>query len=151
MLAELVIFTTKCTPRHLSSALRVLADSGCLQGSAALQGKQVTRITFTEVTKKAVLEALAAPRSISMPLVEAYLARRALDYLLGFTVSPVLWTKCANLKSAGVATLAKKAGSKHVQRRSGHCAALHNFIHTLTLEHAALQMICHASDLWGLH
>ena len=77
------------------------SDSGCRQGSAALQGKPVTRITFTEVTKKAVLEALAAPRSISMPLVEAYLARRALDYLLGFTVSPVLWTKCANLKSAG--------------------------------------------------
>ena len=69
----------------------------------SLQGKPVQRITFTEVTKKAVLEAIKAPRSLSMPLVEAYLARRALDYLLGFTVSPVLWTKCASLKSAGEA------------------------------------------------
>ena len=69
----------------------------------SLQRKPVHRITFTEVTKKAVLEAIKAPRSLSMPLVEAYLARRALDYLLGFTVSPVLWTKCASLKSAGEA------------------------------------------------
>ena len=44
---------------------------------------------------------MAAPRRLSIPLVEAYLARRALDYLLGFTISPVLWRKVASLKSAG--------------------------------------------------
>ena len=71
-----------------------------------MQSKPVARITFTEVTKKAVLEALSAPRSLSMPLIDAYLARRALDYLLGFTISPVLWTKCANLKSAGGSAVA---------------------------------------------
>lgn len=53
----------------------------------------VSRVTFTEVTKNAVLEAFAAPREVSAPLVDAYLARRALDYLFGFTLSGVLWRK----------------------------------------------------------
>ena len=53
----------------------------------------VSRVTFTEVTKSAVLEAFAAPREVSAPLVDAYLARRALDYLFGFTLSGVLWRK----------------------------------------------------------
>ena len=59
------------------------------------------RITFTEVTQQAVQQALASPRSISQELVDAYLARRALDYLYGFTLSPLLWRKVPGSKSAG--------------------------------------------------
>ena len=59
------------------------------------------RVTFTEVTKKAVREAFESPREISAPLVDAYLARRALDYLFGFTLSPVLWRKMPGALSAG--------------------------------------------------
>lgn len=59
------------------------------------------RITFVEVTQAAVLAALAAPRAVAMPLVEAYLARRAIDYLLGFNLTPVLWRKLPAAKSAG--------------------------------------------------
>lgn len=62
---------------------------------------QLSRITFTEVTKAAVLAALQAPRQISAPLVEASLARSALDYLVGFTLSPLLWRKLKGAKSAG--------------------------------------------------
>jgi DNA topoisomerase-1 len=59
------------------------------------------RITFTEVTKSAVEAALASPREVSMPLVEAYMARRALDYLFGFNLSPLLWRKLPGARSAG--------------------------------------------------
>ena len=59
------------------------------------------RITFTEVTKRAVEAALAAPREVSIPLVEAYMARRALDYLFGFNLSPLLWRKLPGARSAG--------------------------------------------------
>ncbi len=59
------------------------------------------RITFTEVTQQAVQQALAAPRSVSQELVDAYLGRRALDYLYGFTLSPLLWRKLPGSKSAG--------------------------------------------------
>ena len=61
----------------------------------------VSRVAFNAITKKAVLEAIASPREIDAPLVEAYLARRALDYLVGFTLSPVLWRKLPGSKSAG--------------------------------------------------
>ena len=61
----------------------------------------VQRVAFNAITKKAVLEAMAAPREIDMELVEAYLARRALDYLVGFKLSPVLWRKLPGAKSAG--------------------------------------------------
>lgn len=57
------------------------------------KGTPVERVTFNAVTKQSVLEAMKAPREIDAPLVEAYLARRALDYLVGFTLSPVLWRK----------------------------------------------------------
>lgn len=67
-----------------------------------LDGMPVERITFVEVTKAAVLAALAAPRSVSKPLVDAYFARRALDYLFGFTLSPLLWRKLPGARSAGV-------------------------------------------------
>ena len=53
----------------------------------------MSRVTFTEVTKSAVLAAFAQPRELSAPLVDAYLARRALDYLFGFNLSGVLWRK----------------------------------------------------------
>ena len=61
----------------------------------------VSRVTFNAITKDAVSEAMANPREVDMPLVEAYLARRALDYLVGFNLSPVLWRKLPGAKSAG--------------------------------------------------
>jgi DNA topoisomerase-1 len=67
----------------------------------ALKGVDVKRVVFNEVTKNAVLEAFRHPREINRELVEAYLARRALDYLVGFTLSPVLWRKLPGSKSAG--------------------------------------------------
>ena len=65
------------------------------------KGKKVSRVTFNAITKAAVTEAMAHPRQVDVPLVEAYLARRALDYLVGFTLSPVLWRKLPGAKSAG--------------------------------------------------
>ncbi len=67
----------------------------------ALKDKLVKRVVFNAITKSAVLDAMAAPRDVDMELVEAYLARRALDYLVGFTLSPVLWRKLPGAKSAG--------------------------------------------------
>ncbi|MHA7873844.1 type I DNA topoisomerase [Roseivivax sp.] len=61
----------------------------------------VRRVTFNAITKQAVTEAMKSPREIDAPLVEAYLARRALDYLVGFNLSPVLWRKLPGAKSAG--------------------------------------------------
>ncbi|HTM81059.1 type I DNA topoisomerase [Asticcacaulis sp.] len=66
-----------------------------------MKGKQVQRVTFNAITQSAVQTAMAAPRDIDMPLVDAYLARRALDYLVGFTLSPVLWRKLPGARSAG--------------------------------------------------
>ncbi len=66
-----------------------------------LKGKPVERVVFNAITKQAVLEAMANPRQIDVPLVDAYLARRALDYLVGFTLSPVLWRKLPGARSAG--------------------------------------------------
>ena len=65
------------------------------------KGKKVSRVTFNAITKDAVTKAMQEPREIDTPLVEAYLARRALDYLVGFTLSPVLWRKLPGAKSAG--------------------------------------------------
>ena len=72
-----------------------------LEEKKALKGVPVERVTFNAVTKQAVLDAMKAPRAIDAPLVEAYLARRALDYLVGFTLSPVLWRKLPGARSAG--------------------------------------------------
>ncbi|QYK43060.1 MAG: type I DNA topoisomerase [Paracoccaceae bacterium] len=69
--------------------------------SSLKKGKQVRRVTFNAITKAAVGEAMANPRAVDQPLVEAYLARRALDYLVGFTLSPVLWRKLPGARSAG--------------------------------------------------
>jgi DNA topoisomerase-1 len=71
------------------------------QNKALKKGVPVERVTFNAVTKQSVLEAFRSPRSIDAPLVEAYLARRALDYLVGFTLSPVLWRKLPGARSAG--------------------------------------------------
>jgi len=72
-----------------------------LNDRKALKGVDVKRVVFNEVTKTAVLEAFAHPRDINQELVDAYLARRALDYLVGFTLSPVLWRKLPGSRSAG--------------------------------------------------
>ncbi|MDG3040661.1 type I DNA topoisomerase [Roseicyclus marinus] len=64
-------------------------------------GTDVSRVVFNAITKSAVTEAMKKPRQVDMELVEAYLARRALDYLVGFNLSPVLWRKLPGAKSAG--------------------------------------------------
>src|SRR6476620_5363259 len=76
--------------------LRILKDRKVLK-----RDTPVERVTFNAVTKQSVLDAFKAPRQIDAPLVEAYLARRALDYLVGFTLSPVLWRKLPGARSAG--------------------------------------------------
>ncbi len=65
------------------------------------KGTPVSRVVFNAITKSAVSEAMKNPRQVDQALVEAYLARRALDYLVGFTLSPVLWRKLPGAKSAG--------------------------------------------------
>jgi DNA topoisomerase-1 len=72
-----------------------------LDRKKALTGVPVERVVFNAVTKEAVLDAMRHPRTIDGPLVNAYLARRALDYLVGFTLSPVLWRKLPGARSAG--------------------------------------------------
>ncbi|MEM6383593.1 MAG: type I DNA topoisomerase [Pseudomonadota bacterium] len=72
-----------------------------LKSKKVLKDKPVDRVVFNAITKSAVLDAMANPRAIDAPLVDAYLARRALDYLVGFTLSPVLWRKLPGSRSAG--------------------------------------------------
>ena len=72
-----------------------------LDRKKVLTGIPVERVVFNAVTKESVLEAMRHPRAIDGPLVNAYLARRALDYLVGFTLSPVLWRKLPGARSAG--------------------------------------------------
>ncbi|WP_296473641.1 type I DNA topoisomerase, partial [Roseinatronobacter sp.] len=78
---------------HLTEAL---AKSRALK-----KDTPVKRVVFNAITKSAVTEAMKNPRDVDMPLVHAYLARRALDYLVGFNLSPVLWRKLPGAKSAG--------------------------------------------------
>ena len=66
-----------------------------------LKDKEVTRVVFYEITKKAVQEAVANPRELAMPMIDAQQARRALDYLVGFNLSPLLWKKIKPSLSAG--------------------------------------------------
>ena len=66
-----------------------------------LKDKEVERVVFNEITKKAVTFGIENPRQIESSLVDAYMARRALDYLVGFNISPILWTKLPGSKSAG--------------------------------------------------
>jgi DNA topoisomerase-1 len=72
-----------------------------LKSRRALKDVDVKRVVFNEVTRTAVIEAFGRPREIDRELVDAYLARRALDYLVGFTLSPVLWRKLPGSRSAG--------------------------------------------------
>ncbi len=72
-----------------------------LRAKKVLKDKPVSRVVFNAITKQSVLDAMANPRQIDTPLVDAYLARRALDYLVGFTLSPVLWRKLPGARSAG--------------------------------------------------
>ncbi|MBS0472541.1 MAG: type I DNA topoisomerase [Proteobacteria bacterium] len=72
-----------------------------LRQRKALGDTKIERVAFNAVTKAAILEAIAHPREINVELVDAYLARRALDYLVGFTLSPVLWRKLPGARSAG--------------------------------------------------
>ncbi len=72
-----------------------------LEEKNVLKGVKVERVTFNEITRTAVRHAMAHPRELDQPLIEAYMARRALDYLVGFTLSPVLWRKLPGSRSAG--------------------------------------------------
>ena len=72
-----------------------------LQEENLLNGIEVKRVVFHEVTKRAVLDAMRHPRDLDQNLIDAYLARRALDHLVGFRLSPVLWRKLQGAKSAG--------------------------------------------------
>ena len=72
-----------------------------LQEKKLLKDKEVERVVFNEITKKAVTHGIENPRQIEPLLVDAYMARRALDYLVGFNISPILWTKLPGSKSAG--------------------------------------------------
>jgi len=72
-----------------------------LDQQKALEGVEVQRVVFNEVTKSAILDAFNHPRELDRQLIDAYLARRALDYLVGFTLSPVLWRKLPGSRSAG--------------------------------------------------
>ncbi|MBN2906016.1 MAG: DNA topoisomerase I, partial [Rhodobacteraceae bacterium] len=78
---------------HLEEALR--------KRKAIKKDTAVSRVVFNAITKSAVTEAMKNPRQVDEPLVHAYLARRALDYLVGFNLSPVLWRKLPGAKSAG--------------------------------------------------
>src|SRR5208282_6086886 len=75
--------------------------SEVLNSRRGLKHLDIKRVVFNEITKNAVLDAFTRPREIDRELVEAYLARRALDYLVGFTLSPVLWRKLPGSRSAG--------------------------------------------------
>ncbi len=72
-----------------------------LEKKNLLKNVEVKRVVFNEITKSAILEAFEHPRDLDLPLIDAYLARRALDYLVGFTLSPVLWRKLPGSRSAG--------------------------------------------------
>ncbi len=72
-----------------------------LKEKKALKGQAIERVVFNAITKQAVTEAMKHPRKIDASLVDAYRARRALDYLVGFTLSPVLWRKLPGARSAG--------------------------------------------------
>jgi DNA topoisomerase-1 len=72
-----------------------------LKQKKVLKHQKVSRVVFNAITRAAVTEAMQHPREIDAPLVDAYLARRALDYLVGFTLSPILWRKLPGSRSAG--------------------------------------------------
>ena len=96
--AERLILATDPDREGEAISWHVLED---LTRRKAIKGARVERVVFNAITKSAVTEAMRNPRDIDQELVEAYLARRALDYLVGFTLSPVLWRKLPGARSAG--------------------------------------------------
>ena len=96
-----------CRDSYLSRAaplfrlIRLVAAGTCLKEKKLLKNKPVHRVVFYEITQNAVKSAIEEPRDISMPLVNAQQARRALDYLVGFNLSPLLWRKIRRGLSAG--------------------------------------------------
>src|SRR6201981_2924234 len=106
----------------------MLADKKALKGIAA------RRITFNEITRNAVRYAMAHPRELDQPLIEAYLARRALDYLVGFTLSPVLWRKLPGSRSAGrvqsvaLRLICEREAEIEAFRPRGYCTGEARFI-----------------------
>jgi DNA topoisomerase-1 len=96
--ADRLILATDPDREGEAISWHVLED---LNRRKALKGATVERVVFNAITKSAVTDAMKHPRAIDMELVDAYLARRALDYLVGFTLSPVLWRKLPGSRSAG--------------------------------------------------
>ena len=100
-----------------------------LSDKKVLKGVKVRRITFNEITRNAVRYAMAHPRDLDQPLIEAYLARRALDYLVGFTLSPVLWRKLPGSvwtrpASSNSSSTAMTAAAENWQRRTTSSTAV---------------------------
>jgi DNA topoisomerase-1 len=77
----------------------------------------VERVTFNAITKQAVTEAMAQPRELDHDLIDAYRARRALDYLVGFTLSPVLWRKLAGREICGAGAIGRAAVDRRARAR----------------------------------
>ena len=96
--ADRLILATDPDREGEAISWHVLED---LKRRKAVKGAAVERVVFNAITKSAITEAMKHPRDIDMELVDAYLARRALDYLVGFTLSPVLWRKLPGSRSAG--------------------------------------------------
>src|SRR5476649_2270760 len=96
--ADRLILATDPDREGEAISWHVLED---LKRRKAVKGAAVERVVFNAITRSAVGEAMKHPRDIDMELVNAYLARRALDYLVGFTLSPVLWRKLPGARSAG--------------------------------------------------
>ena len=101
-----------------------------LEKRGKLKGKDVQRVVFNEITKTAVKEAFQHPRAVDQDLVDAYMARRALDYLVGFNLSPILWRKLPGSRSAGrVQSVASapdfRAGSRNRNFRAGRILGRH--------------------------
>ena len=95
---ELILATD---PDREGEAISWHLQEALTQRKSIKKDTAVSRVTFNAITKSAVAEAMKSPRQVDLPLVEAYLARRALDYLVGFNLSPVLWRKLPGAKSAG--------------------------------------------------
>jgi DNA topoisomerase-1 len=88
-------------PRPRGRGDQLAPQEALTKRKAIKKDTPVSRVVFNAITKSAVTEAMKNPRQVDMELVEAYLARRALDYLVGFNLSPVLWRKLPGAKSAG--------------------------------------------------
>jgi len=95
---ELILATD---PDREGEAISWHLEEALAARKAIKKDTKVSRVVFNAITKNAVTEAMKNPRQVDQPLVEAYLARRALDYLVGFNLSPVLWRKLPGAKSAG--------------------------------------------------